>query len=294
MESDKSTDRLLSLTDNLKISGMRDILTKAYNPETIASERNKGMQSDFFRGASYVTEGVSVLLKNKYLWKYAALPVGFTGLVSAGFLWMVVKFTAALAEKAGKISDSLPSWAGFAGTALAGVVWLVSIAGALLILYAVAEIIYEMFGSLFFDTMAERFEKEMFHYVPAKASGKQYRTFCLECFLHGLGSALIFPWLFLLSFFVPVAGQFLLTAVMGKRLAVSCLMSTAFNHRLDRAGLRRRTAGAGLLLTGYGMTAYFLMMIPFLSVFVLPGAILGGTLLCRRELSGFSDAPRRN
>lgn len=247
------------------------------------------MKSDFFRGASYVTEGTELLLRHKYLWKYAALPVGFTGLVSAGFLWTVVHFTAVLAKKAGEVSGSLPDWAGFLGAVLSFLVWLVTIAGALLILYAVSEVLYETFGSLFFDSMAERFEKEEFGHIPPKATSAQFRKFCLECLLHGLVSALIYPWLFLLSFILPFLGQVLLVAIMGRRLAVSCLLSSAFNHRFGLAELKRKTSGKFLLVTGYGMTAYLLMMIPFLSILVLPGAILGGALLFRRELSEGTD-----
>ena len=72
--------------------------------------------------------------------------------------------------------------------------------------------------------------------------------------------------------------------VVGYRTALTCLFSSGFNRML---GVREIQALAGrrrVLVLGFGVTAYLLLMIPLISVFLIPGFVVSGILLYNEEL----------
>lgn len=241
------------------------------------------MFKDFFKGAAFVSQGLSAFYSNRYLWKYAALPMGLLIIVYVSFVQLLIWSGGLLTDKVEQLSASLPSWISFILVLLTGV--LIGVAAFLLIL-STAAALYEMFGSLFFDSMVEKFEKEKYRYFAPKATGKQTWLFFRDGFVWGVGTGILFLLLFILGFFLPIVGQIILICVIGYRLAVACLLSTAFNHRLGLQGLKRLVSGRTALVAGYGIAAYLLMMIPFLAILVLPGIIIGGTLLYHSAWDG--------
>ena len=86
--------------------------------------------------------------------------------------------------------------------------------------------------------------------------------------------------LFLIALIVPVAGPCLLGIVAGYRLGVTYMLPAGFLKNRTVQEQLALLAGKKSMVSGFGITVYLLFLLPpFISIFLLPGIILGGTEL---------------
>lgn len=114
----------------------------------------------------------------------------------------------------------------------------------------------------------------------------------LSLFVRGIGVSLLAA----LAGLVPVVGVVLgpvVGALVGGRVLADELTSRALTHRgLSRAERRALTRPARARLQGFGAAAYALMLVPALSIVVMPTAVAGSTIAARRVL-GLGASERR-
>ena len=111
--------------------------------------------------------------------------------------------------------------------------------------------------------------------------------YSIESFLFGIRTALAFCGLFIISLFFPVIGQILLIICMGYFLGLSYIICSA-NRNGTTVGQLKKAAGKRIfVILGFGVSAYFLLMIPLAAIIVLPGLVLGGSELFNRELKEY-------
>ena len=71
-------------------------------------------------------------------------------------------------------------------------------------------------------------------------------------------------------------------------------ISTGVLIDILRGNYSAEVTGKGYqLILGFGVTAYLLMMIPFVSVFLIPAFVVSGILLYNEELETGSDSSNR-
>lgn len=234
--------------------------------------------SDFFHGCSFVFKGISAFYNHAAAMKYSAIPIClmvlFYGILGALIYWGGSEMNGWLESMMASWPEWLQSTTLFLINLFVGIV-------ALCLFLGTASAIYEMFAGLFFDTMVEAYESEKFGFKAVEMTREQMWKFFFDGFAWGLGTALLFLPVLIVSSLIPLVGPVFTIAVMGYRLGVACLLSTSFNHRIGLGGLLQLTRFRRSLVLGYGVMAYLVMMVPILPIFLLPGIILGGTLLYR-------------
>ena len=109
--------------------------------------------------------------------------------------------------------------------------------------------------------------------------------YCFDSLLFGVRTSVLFVFLFILSLIFPVAGQLLLACSMGYCAGIAYMLTPANTRGLTLADMRARIGGRRWAVLGFGLTAYLLLLIPFATLFLLPGLVLGGTDLADRELA---------
>lgn len=246
------------------------------------------MFADLTRGVHYLIEGIRLFYTDRSLWKYALIPMAMTLLVYLFFMRILWWYGSLLLGWLREMVLVLPSWAAFAGDFFTGTVMLIFILVAALVIMGTAGSLYEIFGGLFFDSMVERFERKHFGYHAVPPAKKDLFCFWRDSLCWGTGTLLLIPLMLLTALLIPFFGKVLLVIVLGYRVGISSLFCAAFCHRQDVRKLRRDIGSRQkfMVILGFGVMLYLLTLIPFLSIIVLPGAVLGGSLLYNKELKG--------
>ena len=135
-----------------------------------------------------------------------------------------------------------------------------------------------MFAGPFFDSLIRCYEKK-YHGIDLKeVPFKRSLRFLRDSFCYSINTLLISGAVLIVSFLIPLVGPCLVGAVAGYRLGVTYMLPTGFlKNRTVREQLEL-LAGKKSAVFGFGITVYLLFLLPpFVSIFLLPGMILGGT-----------------
>ena len=143
----------------------------------------------------------------------------------------------------------------------------------------------ELIAGFFFDALADHYEKKTFGTTAVPFSWKGTLLFTAAAIRFALGTLVILMVLFPVNLFLPFIGQILTAFIMGYCLGISSMMSSAGRNGIPLAELREAARRRRLLVTGFGVTAYLLLLIPFVTLFLLPALVLGGAEMRCRELS---------
>lgn len=244
---------------------------------------------DFADGAACVWRGCRAFHRDRaVLWQYAVLPMLILLGVYALLFWGIFAVTGLVMERVVAQITELLAWCGNTQWLANGVAWLIRgvVMVASLFLAAVSlSTLYEVFGGVFFDAMIDKFESRNYGTTAPEISFRQNIRFLLESIFYGLRNFVILLVLLLLSL-LTVAGVILPPLIMGYLLGVSYMISSANRNGMGLKELRYLSRKRRALVLGYGVTAYLLLMIPFLAVFFLPGLVLGGSVLFNEKLTG--------
>lgn len=235
------------------------------------------MIKNFCNGVRCALTGIRLFFREKRLWKYVGLPLSILFLIYSLILWGALRLGSALSDRLQQWTASLPAWI---GSLLGGSALLLCLLAAGFLLVSGFCILYGAFAGLFFDAMAESFEKYHYGFERNRLGLKNEALYVKDSVLYGLGTLLLLLLLSLSCLFLPVVGEILLTVVMAYRFGIVCLMSTGFNHGMRLRQLRALASKNILLCFGFGLTAYALiLLLPLASLFALPGLVAGGALL---------------
>ena len=234
----------------------------------------------FIRGIRCFFTGLCRFYSDVSLMKYAVIPFVLMSVCMLGLLTLVVGWASRLGREIEAWISALPAWISWAAQAVSaaavGGAAIFSLVAAVLVIL----VFYETFAGPFFDSLIRHYGKKYygieFEYVPFKRS----LCFLWESLCYSLYTLLISLFLLLVAFFVPFAGPCLLLVVTGYRLGVTYLLPSGFLKNLSVREQIVLLAGKKFCVYGFGMTVYILFLLPpFVSIFLLPGIILGGTEL---------------
>ncbi len=240
----------------------------------------------FCRGAGYVFYGIKLFYSTPRWWRYATPPlvmavVLYLGLAILFFGWLVPALEQWLF--APDQSASPPEWLEWLYFFLRGVFKFTAALLGMAVVAATFAGVYEMFGSLIFDSLSRRCELELYRTPENYLSWSQNLRLTIECTWFGLVSGVIALPLFLLSLVLPTPALLLAAGILGYRLGISYLFPAGFNRMLEVSDLRIRAAGHKMSVLGFGVTAYLLLMIPGAALLFLPGLAVAGIIMSHEE-----------
>jgi len=241
------------------------------------------MVKEFFQGVTYVARGCSAFYGDRRAWRYAAMPLGILLVVYLLGFWGIIRLSGLLGEWLNELWAGLPSWLCWLHSVVSGTSYLLGAVVGLLLLGTTFCMVYEIFGGFFFDALVEYHERKRWGRAPAELSLAGNIRSCADALLFACKVLFYNVALVIVSLFFPVAGQILLVAVMGYYLGVSYMICSAGNCGLRISELLKALAGKRLLVTGFGVAAYLLLLVPFATIFLLPGLVLGGVELFHEE-----------
>lgn len=249
----------------------------------------------FGRGLRYPLAGLGELARTPSLWKHAALVVVLALGAMALVGWGTVRWGGALIEGIWSVPEGEGLWASVLGVlhaVYAFVLW----ATLALLAYYVWLMLTSLVTAPVKDALSEL--------VEARRTGKAGPPFSLGALLAEIGrtvrveggkllvyAAVMIP-LYALSFAVPGVGQVLLT-IVGWYFTSLFLAFDYLDWPMARRGwgfrARARALGASnrAVALGFGTACWLLLLVPFLNVLLIPGAVVAGTnLFVDLELAG--------
>ena len=251
------------------------------------------MQGDFSRGAGWLLKGISCFYRSPSLWKYALIPFLQTLLLYGVLFFVAVRYGIPF------LLDLLPdpeAQAGWLRWVIHPLRWLAALSCFLgLVLAAILTLssVYELLGAPFFDGMVVRMEREKYGRMSVPLPFQRNLVCAFQGGMFSIVTMLLAVGLFFCSLILPVVGPVLMGVVIGYRMALTYLFSSGFNRGLGIREIQARAGKRNRLILGFGVTAYLLMMIPFVSVFLIPAFVVSGILLYNEELETGSDSSNR-
>ena len=198
--------------------------------------------------------------------------------------WLILRFFRRGAEAVNRSLAGLPDQLQWLTSFVSGLSSVLGVLFALFLMGTTVCALYEMFGGIFFDPLIEYYEEKNYGVSPGRRSAGRSLKYCLDALFFGVKTSVLFVFLFTLSLFFPVAGQIVLAGSMGYCAGIAYTLTPANTLGLSLADLRRRVRGRRSIVLGFGLTAYLLLLVPFATLLLLPGLVLGGADLVTRDL----------
>lgn len=240
--------------------------------------------SDFLRGCGYVFRGIKGFWVHPRLWLYAVIPFLCVKLVCSLFLYVLMNQF--ILPFGGKVNEIISGW-GWEGTGqvVEKIILWFFIVMMLMVFTAISNMLFELFGAIFFAKMVRQYEHTVYHrpLKPDISFQKDIEN-AVSCGIYAVITLLFTIVLFVLSFFFPVVIQVLTIILIGYRYGISYCSEAGFNRKLTLGMLQRQFQGRHkLILYGFGVAVFLLLMIPLISIIFIPGFVIGGTILVNEE-----------
>ena len=245
------------------------------------------MIRDFMKGLSYTACGIRIFFHDRKSWKYALFPWCFLVIIYFITFRIIAGLTNCISEKITQFMANLPAWLSWFASLVCGLSHFLGIIAGILILGMTVGTLYEVFGGFFFDSLVDHYETGKYGPRPVVITWKSSLKYSIESFLFGIRTALAFCGLFIISLFFPVIGQILLIISMGYFFGLSYIICSANRNGATIGQLKKAAGKRFFIILGFGVSAYFLLMIPLAAIIFLPGLVLGGSELFNRELKEY-------
>lgn len=234
--------------------------------------------SDFERGAALVFRGVGEFYRRPKLWRFVALPLVLVlAIYGALFyailaVWMPRMCSATREFFAGGWFEFLGPWAEFL---IEAGCWLGL--GVLTALFAGN--VFEVLGGYCFSRLVREYETQVLQLQVVEIPASRRLRNLAERGMFSTVTMIFYLMFFIAGFFIPVIMPLAMIVLVGYRYAVIYASDAVFDsgHRLsDVATL---FAGRSGLLYGFGSIAFLIFLVPILPIFLIPGLVIGGTLM---------------
>jgi len=230
----------------------------------------------------YFLYGLKVLLSSGYR-RFILIPLAANFLL---FIFMAVALFSLLPETLKFLMTWIPSWLPFIEWVFYG------ISGILfLLMYAMSfTVITNIFAAPFNGLLAEKIQRQAGLNIPEiSISAVITRTVAREfkkLFYFITRGTLVALCLFALTFipFVNLMVPVLAFIWMAWCLSIQYLDYAADNNQQDFKQLRKDAKKPYFSTFGFGGIVAFLMMVPFVNIFIMPAAVAGATLLWLKKI----------
>lgn len=240
------------------------------------------MKNDFSRGVDYAWNGVREFYKYRFLWKYTAIPLTLLfGLYGFVFFCICRYVQPYISAKMVQFFEG--GFWDFLIAPLSGTLIFLSWVAAIILLALASNCIYETLGGFFFPFMVKEYEKRVLK-IEAEPQKTEdvFRSFAASCGL-ALKIIILFMLLSLIVLFVPVFGFFIFLWIMGYQYSILFMSEACFNRRLRLSDIKYSFMKKNGLMYGFGIFSFFMIQLPFLSLLLYPGFVIGGTKMFHDE-----------
>ena len=232
-------------------------------------------------GAVYAFKGIQYFLNHRELWKYSVIPVVLLIIIYALLLVAGFLIAGSLNEIVQEwCRTTFPSWLQWLYKIGALLICLSTLLLVLLLIGISAGAAYEIVGGPFLDIMLDKFETDHLNLPPVKKSFSFTVSFSLAMGGYGIKTMLLTLLVVLLTLFFPYITLILALPILGYRFGMSYLAIAGFSRGMTFKDTKKWVKSHSSFVRGYGMIIYLLLcFIPILAPVILPGIILGGSLL---------------
>ena len=238
------------------------------------------MRNDYLRGLHYAHQGVNDFYRHRFLWKYTVVPLAIV-LILHIVVWASA-FIYLMPCAAQSAAAYLPEWllSLFSVSTLA---LILACFCAVTVLAILSNCVYELAGSFFFPAMVRAYEERVLNItLPQLNLRSNMRNFLASCGL----SCIIIMLLILLSWLallIPVIGMLFFLLIMGYQYSILFMSEACFSQDCRLSDMKYHFSHKTGVLHGFGMFAFFMVQIPFVSPLLYPGFLLGGTRMFNEE-----------
>lgn len=253
-------------------------------PSTV---RQGGALRRFGRGLRYPMAGLGQLARTPALWKHAALIVALALVAMVGVVWSTVRWGGAVVAGIWAGPEETDGVWGSVLTGLHAIYAFVLWVTLALLAYYVWLIVSSLVTAPLKDALSERVEERRTGRAGPPLSAAALlaevgRTLRVEGGKLAVYAAVMLP-LYALSFAVPGVGQVLLS-IFGWYFTSLFLAFDYLDWPMARRGMGFRARWRAMardraLALGFGTACWVLLLVPFLNVLLIPGAVVGGTNL---------------
>ncbi|MYM64931.1 sulfate transporter CysZ [Pseudomaricurvus sp. HS19] len=241
------------------------------------------MPNHLINGLTYLTRGAQLIVHPQLRW-FVLVPVLINIVLFVIITSMLIgQFGAALDW----LLSGLPGWLDF----LAWILW-VLFSIVLLLVYGYSfSVITNIIAAPFYGVLAERAEilikgsgprpETLLHMIPRTLGREMVKLWYF--IVRGVAIlilSLVLSWIPLLNFLIPV-----IVFVWGAwSMAIQYVDYSADNHQLPFSNMRDRLAARKYTSIGFGGLVMVGTMLPLANIFILPIAVVGGTVFWTEEL----------
>ena len=234
--------------------------------------------NDFWQGAAWAFRGIGEFFRHPRLWRFVAIPLL---LVAAVYGWLFYEALAVWMPRLLAATEEFFSgrWFGFLYRSAEFLIT----AGFYLSLAALtaffAANVFELLGGVCFSRMVRDYEKNVLHCEIVKLSPARELANLAACGVFSTVTLIVYLIFFIAGFFLPVIAPAAMVFFVGYRYAVIYTSEAVFNsgRRLSDVGVLYQ--GRSGLLFGFGFVSFLIFLVPLLPIFLIPGLVLGGTLM---------------
>ena len=234
--------------------------------------------NDFGQGARWAFRGIGEFFRRPRLWRFVAIPLllvlAIYGVLFHATLtiWMPRMLAATREFFAGSWFEFL-----YRSTEILIKIGVYSFLTVLTAFFAGN--LFELLGGFCFSRMVRDYETKMLHCEIVKIPPRQGFANLAACGIFSTVTLMLYLFFFIAGFFLPVIAPLAMILFVGYRYAVIYTSEAVFNsgHRLGDVAVLY--AGRRGLLYGFGAVAFLLFLVPLLPIFIIPGLVIGGTLM---------------
>ena len=273
-------------------------MTEQQTPKPISTQKRSPVGFGPIAGATYPFRALMLLIKTPKLLQYVAIPI-FVNVVTGILLYVGLLFPglnaidALVQSLSGWIEGliaNLPAWLGALTILAVAIGWLlrfVLVAGLLILIGFLVVQIGGILGAPWYGQLSEQIEKQRTGQLPPMSQGVGalirdiWRAILFEVkklvFAGAIGIVL-----FLLNFFIPIAGTVVAT-IIGVAVAATIVCLDFLDGPLERRRLSfRKKLGivfGNLPASGsFALVCLFLISVPVINLLVIPICVASGSL----------------
>jgi CysZ protein len=236
----------------------------------------------FFIGIHKVFEGITVLKQERKYWKYAKVSMMLNIIFYIIIFYFLFQFLLPFLDSIFPTSAN-----GYLSAIFSVIKWILNFLIIITTLFVSALLFNTIFFAItspYLDGLSILAEREIYGFIPAQGKGIKHA-------IHGyymsvwngiwLNFLTIF-WvvvLFPLNFIIPIFGFLPGTLTGAYFLGMSFLIYSAEHRKMTRLEFKEKINGKRMYLLGFGLMTYIILLIPFAAAILIPGGVLGGTML---------------
>ena len=233
---------------------------------------------DLLQGASLAFRGVGEFFRHPRLWRFVAVPLL---LVLAVYWWLFYEALAVWLPQLLAATQNLfaDSWFGFLYRPTQFLITASFYLFLVVLTAFLAGNLFELFGGFCFSRMVRDYETKILHCEIEKIPPERELANLTARGVYSTVTLILYLLFFIAGFCLPFIAPLAMIFFVGYRYAVAYTSEAAFNSGRRLGDVPVLFRGRSGLLYGFGAVAFLFFLVPLLPILLIPGLVIGGTLL---------------